>query len=428
MYYTQVIYIMFMAAVSGGMVEIMIKNIIFDIGNVLAEFRWKGFIDELGFEESIQERIAKATVLSKYWKEVDRGVMTWQEIIEGCVSLDKDIEREIKLFFKDQSNLVVEFDYSGLLLKTLKNAGYNIYILSNYSEKNFKLVKDSFSFMKYIDGGVVSYEVKAIKPEPVIYKTLLEKYQLIPEECVFLDDLIENLNEAANFGIQTIHFTGLTEGVKGLKKLGIDMKYDGIIFDLDGTLWDSTETAAKVWTEEAKKQGVTKKITKEELRKLYGLPLEEIATNLFSDIDKEKALSIMEKSVVVQCPVLAKKGGLLFKNMEEVLIKLHEKYPLFIVSNCRSGYIEAFLEYFGFNKYFKDYECPGRTGLLKADNIRLVMDRNNLVNPIYIGDTAGDKKASDDALVLFIHAAYGFGVIDEYGMAAKTPEELLELI
>lgn len=406
----------------------MIKNIIFDIGNVLAKFRWKEFIEELGFEESIRERVAKATVLSKYWMEIDKGVMTLQEIIDGCISLDVEIEQEIRLFFKDQSNLVIEFDYAGRLVRTLKNAGYSVYILSNYSEKNFMHVKDLFSFMKHIDGGVISYVIKSVKPEPEIYKTLLEKYQLVPEESVFIDDLTENLRGAERFGIHTIHFAGLAECIKDLMKMGVSMKYDGILFDLDGTLWDSTETAAKVWTEEAAAQGVEKIVTGRELQGLYGLPLEDIAVGVFPDIEREKALSIMEKSVVSQCPVLVEKGGILFDSMEKVIIELSKKYPLFIVSNCRSGYIEAFLEHYGFLKYFTDYECPGRTGLSKADNIKLVMERNNLKNPVYVGDTMGDKKSAAEAGILFIHAAYGFGKADEYDVAANTPEELLELL
>lgn len=406
----------------------MIKNIIFDIGQVLAKFRWKEFIDDLGFEESIQKRVAEATVLSRYWKEVDRGVMSMQDIIDGCVSLDPEIEDKIRLFYKDRRTIVTEFDYSEKLVLALKHAGYNIYLLSNYGEENFSYVKNIFTFMKYIDGSIISYEVKTIKPEPLIYKLFLEKYGLIPDECVFLDDLEDNLNTAKEFGIHTIHFTGLSAGIIGLKQLGIEPAFDGIIFDLDGTLWDSTIEAAKVWTKVSKKHGVNKIITSDELKKLYGLPLEDIARNLFSDIDEETALSIMEESVAAQCPVLAKNGGIIFEDVEKILRKLVEKFPLFIVSNCRSGYIEAFLEYSKFNNYFTDFECPGRTGKLKADNIRIIMERNNLNNPIYVGDTKGDKKAANEAGILFIYAAYGFGSLSNNDIEVQSFNELEKLL
>lgn len=135
----------------------------------------------------------------------------------------------------------------------------------------------------------------------------------------------------------------------------------------------------------------------------------------------------MEICVVEQCPYLAKHGGILLGKIEETLRELQKKYKLFIVSNCKSGYIEAFLEAHQLSQYFTDFECPGGTGLLKADNIRIVMERNQLTNPIYVGDTSGDGMAAHEAGIPFIYARYGFGEATEYEYVIDAFDELLNL-
>ena len=112
---------------------------------------------------------------------------------------------------------------------------------------------------------------------------------------------------------------------------------------------------------------------------------------------------------------MAKHGADLYPGIEELIIKLHKKYKLFIVSNCQEGYIQCFFKvYPQLEKYFTDYEYPGRSGKAKADNIKMVIERNNLKNPVYVGDTAGDAKAAKLAGVPFIYARYGFGQVEEY--------------
>lgn len=413
----------------------MIRNIIFDIGQVLANFRWKEYMDDLGFSEEQKERIGKVTVQNDYWKEVDRGVLSLEEIIEGCVRLEPELEKEIRLFYRDMSTIVVEFKYSEELLCKLKEQGYRIYLLSNYSERNFAYVEKSFRFLRYVDGQVISYRIHHIKPEPEIYRTLLETYQLDPKECVFLDDLKENLEGAKAFGIETIHFTSLNAGLKGLRTLGItvpklccEQTYDGLMFDLDGTLWDSTKAAAKIWSDVVSSRGLPYKVTKERLKQLYGLPLEEIAIQLFPELSKQQAIEIMEECVVVQCPILREEGGILMGKVRETLQKLSKKYPIFIISNCRSGYIEAFLKAHQLEEVITDTACPGDTKKLKADNIRLVMERNHIRNPIYIGDTDGDEKAANTANVPFIFARYGFGTASQYEAAIDSIEELISVL
>lgn len=203
---------------------------------------------------------------------------------------------------------------------------------------------------------------------------------------------------------------------------------DSIIFDLDGTLWDSTDAAAIVWTEVASKYPeVTDIITADKLKSLYGLPLEEIAVKLLLSVPKKTAITVMRESTEKQCPYLERVGGILFPNLEETLKELKKKFRLFIVSNCEEGYIQCFLKAHQLQNYFEDFEYPGRSGVLKADNIRLLIERNHLEYPVYMGDTLGDATATKEAGIPFIYARYGFGHVDEYDYVIDSFEELLEI-
>jgi len=197
----------------------MIRNIVFDIGNVLAAFRWKEYIAELGFDDETSGRLAKATTLSPLWREIDRAVMPLNDIIEACIKSDPGIEREIRLFFKDRRRLVMEYDYSKSWLEELKSRGYGIYLLSNYSPDHFQYVSRQFSFFGLEDGMLISFEVKLLKPDRRIYEALFDRYGLIPGECVFLDDSPENIEGAVKAGMQGIVFENYAQGRRELEKL-----------------------------------------------------------------------------------------------------------------------------------------------------------------------------------------------------------------
>ncbi len=200
----------------------MINTIVLDIGNVLARFRWEDYLEDCGYEEEIKRRIGKATVLSNRWKEWDRGVEDEQELIDACIAVEPELKQEIlKLFFDDYEQLVVEYDYSADFVRKLKENGYRVYLLSNYSRMHFHREKEPYRFMQYVDGGVISYEVKQIKPEPEIYRILLEKYAINPEEAVFLDDLKENLEAAKAFGLHTIQVKNHEQALADLRMLGV---------------------------------------------------------------------------------------------------------------------------------------------------------------------------------------------------------------
>ena len=197
----------------------MIKNIVFDIGNVLAAFRWKEYIAELGFEGEMADRIANATTMNKLWREVDRGVMSVNDIIEAGIAFDPEIEPQIRLFFADRRRLVMEYDYARGWIEELKNRGYKIYLLSNYSQDHFQYVSRHFSFFGLEDGKIISYTLKLLKPDHHIYEALYEKYGLVPGECVFLDDSEENVAGAVATGMKGIVFKDYAQGRAELEKL-----------------------------------------------------------------------------------------------------------------------------------------------------------------------------------------------------------------
>lgn len=202
----------------------------------------------------------------------------------------------------------------------------------------------------------------------------------------------------------------------------------GIFFDLDGTLWDSAEKVVKSWNEVFERRNLDLRITIQDMHNVMGKVMTEIADILMSDVPKEERDALLKECEIHENELIRKEGGILFDNVEETLQILSEKYKLFIISNCQKNYIESFLEYYGFEKYITDTENPGVTGLPKADNIKLVAQRNAIDRIIYIGDTNGDYLSTKTAGGLFIHAAYGFGTIEDETLKISDISELPNMI
>lgn len=206
------------------------------------------------------------------------------------------------------------------------------------------------------------------------------------------------------------------------------MKYDGILFDLDGTLWNATDAITVSWAEALKDAPDVEQLpTKEQLESVMGMTAEELMATLFPTLTKERHLELFERCCQVENVYLREHGGALYPEMEETLSRLSEKLPLFIVSNCNAEYIPCFLDAHKLHSYFQDWECIGRTGKPKGENIQLVVQRNGLEHPVYIGDTSMDQDAAGKAGVPFIHAAYGFGQVTG-APKIQAPKELLKLL
>lgn len=198
----------------------MINTIVLDIGQVLVEFCWKEYLEECGYDEETKEKVRNATVLSEHWGEQDRGVLSSKELTKICCKKEPSVAKEIAKLFEDISKLAIEYDYSENFIKNLKENGYKVYLLSNFGS-NFATLKETFRFYPYVDGGVISYEVKQIKPEPEIYQSLIKKYDIHPEEAVFLDDREDNIEAAKQFGFHTIIVDKIENIFNELRELGV---------------------------------------------------------------------------------------------------------------------------------------------------------------------------------------------------------------
>ncbi len=200
----------------------------------------------------------------------------------------------------------------------------------------------------------------------------------------------------------------------------------GIIFDMDGTLWDSSEGVAISWTEIVNKEYDKERvITAEDIQGVMGRTMDKIADALFAELSKEERMSLLRKCCDYENEYLREHGGVLFERLEDTLGKLQDNYDLFIVSNCQAGYIEAFLDHYGFWHYFKDIECYGNNNLPKSENIKKIVERNLLEKAVYVGDIQGDYDATMAAGLPFIHAAYGFGTIVQETAKVNSFAELL---
>lgn len=185
---------------------------------------------------------------------------------------------------------------------------------------------------------------------------------------------------------------------------------EAIIFDLDGTLWDSSHQIVHVWNRVFERHpGLRAPATAEEVAGYMGKTPEEIAVLMLPNETTERALQIMEECSEEECVYLTEHGGRLYGDVRMVLETLKQTHRLFIVSNCQSGYVQAFLKHHQLEDLFEDFEMSGRTGQPKAENIRLIIQRNHIASAVYVGDTEGDEKAAHTAGIPFIYAAYGFG-------------------
>ena len=204
---------------------------------------------------------------------------------------------------------------------------------------------------------------------------------------------------------------------------------DSIIFDVDGTLWDSTEIVAQAWTwylQTREHMDIT--LTSQRLMSLFGQLLPDIARQLFPDLSEAEQLRIIDGCCQAEHEALLKKCAPLYEGLEHTLQELGKKYPLFIVSNCQDGYIPCFLEAHGLAPLFADWECSGHTGKSKGENIRMVIERNRLDRAVYLGDTLGDQRAAEEAGIPFLHAAYGFGQPDKPVPSLKAFSDLPSLL
>ena len=203
---------------------------------------------------------------------------------------------------------------------------------------------------------------------------------------------------------------------------------DSIIFDVDGTLWDSTEIVARSWSDYLQTgEHMDRTLTAKLLSSMFGQPLPDIARQLFPDVPEEEQLRLIDGCCQAEHRALLKECAPLYEDLEKALALLSAKYSLYIVSNCQSGYIEVFLEATGFGKYFKGHLCNGDNNLDKGSNIALIAQNYSMESPVYVGDTMGDFLSCRKAGVPFVFASYGFGKVPEPDKIITKPMDLVDL-
>ena len=205
-----------------------ITTIVFDIGQVLVDFHWREYIKGLGFDDQTNEALGEATVLSRWWTEIDRG-MGEREYISHMKEDHKELEKELNAFWAGSLELFEMYPYAEGLLRQLKEQGYRIYLLSNFGNALFHRGMRKMKFRKYVDGEVISYQDHFIKPEKEIYEILCRRCNVRPEESVFLDDVQANIDAAREAGFHGIVFKNLTQALDELEQLGVALKRSEIL-------------------------------------------------------------------------------------------------------------------------------------------------------------------------------------------------------
>jgi len=204
---------------------------------------------------------------------------------------------------------------------------------------------------------------------------------------------------------------------------------DGLIFDLDGTLWDASEACTVAWNLALAEAGVTERVlTQDNIRSYAGIKIDKLFEEHLTFIPKEKHTDVFTAFKYHEPAMMRSRGGILYPGVRETLVELQKSYPLFIVSNCMAGYIEDFIEFCQLDGLFTDFESSGNTGKPKSDNIQMIVERNSLNMPVYVGDTLWDHQAAASAGVPFIWAEYGFGKADSPAYIIHNFSELTSLV
>ena len=182
------------------------KNIIFDLGNVLILFEPGKYVEKFVSKDK-QEKFLRVIFNSLEWKNLDRGTLSYDEAKNIFKSRLEDCDEEVdKLFENNLYHVLKPIMVNVEVLNELKGK-YNLYILSNFHKDSFETISSSYEFFKNFDGGIVSAYHQCLKPEEEIYRLLMDKYNLDPKETLFIDDAKENVQKAEELGIKTIHLT-----------------------------------------------------------------------------------------------------------------------------------------------------------------------------------------------------------------------------
>ncbi len=196
----------------------MIKTIIFDIGNVLMDWHFKTYIKGLLKDDELVKKVTGAIYGTGYWDELDFGVDA-EEVFGRMMEAEPDYKSEIRLVLDHVSECMDKKEYAIPWIKSLKERGYKVLYLSNYSEYVMQAKPEVLDFLPLMDGGIFSCYVGMTKPDPRIYHRLCQEYGLVPEECVFIDDRPENVQAAMDYGMKGVCFNDFEQASRELNGL-----------------------------------------------------------------------------------------------------------------------------------------------------------------------------------------------------------------
>lgn len=198
-----------------------IKNIVFDVGKVLIDFDWDRYLESFNFPLETYAAIKRVTFPSEQWRERDRGVLSDEEYNQVFYSLAPEYKKELQQVLQNETQSLHVYEYSKKWIQELQGKGYKTFLLSNISRKLCRSFHEELNIIPQMDGAIFSCEVHALKPELEIYRIFLDTYKLKPEECLFFDDLPENVEAAKRMGIEGIVFKGYEDAIKQLKEYKI---------------------------------------------------------------------------------------------------------------------------------------------------------------------------------------------------------------
>lgn len=205
--------------------------------------------------------------------------------------------------------------------------------------------------------------------------------------------------------------------------------FDGVILDIDGTIWNTTGIVSVAWNKAIDISGMNaKKVNAQILQGEFGKPMNQISADLWPNLSREEQDKLLsycctEEHIAIKENTI----DITYPGVVETIKELSTRQNVFIVSNCQDGYIELTMEKTGITSCIKDFECFGRTGRTKAENIQILCSRNGIKAPVYVGDTQGDSDACRQAGVPFVWAAYGFGKATSYIEKIEKFEDILKI-
>ena len=196
----------------------MITTVIFDIGRVLARFEWEEFLESFGFPRETNAVIGRVMFTSPKWNEVDLGNLTDEEVLENFIQDAPQYRAEITQVFRQYPTAITLFPYVMDWVRSIKAKGKKVYYLSNYGESTKKRTIRELPFLDEMDGGLMSYQIHRVKPDPVFYRELFKRYDIVPGDAVFIDDNSANVEAARKLGLHAILFTSYHEVCRVLKE------------------------------------------------------------------------------------------------------------------------------------------------------------------------------------------------------------------